>query len=67
LREIAETRGLLECLITSSETFDYQQAKIALEKLNRKIRELTRMQSKLSVELRSQKPEVHLVDFSSPN
>jgi hypothetical protein len=38
LQQITETRRLLETLITSSETFDYPKAKIALRGLTRKVR-----------------------------
>jgi hypothetical protein len=66
LREIAETRGLLETLITSSESFDYPQAKIALTKLNRKVRDLARLQSKLQEKHRSRFPEICMPDFTQP-
>ena len=66
LREIAETRGLLETLITSSESFDYPQAKIALTKLNRKVRDLARLQAKLQEKQRSRFPDICMPDFTQP-
>src|SRR2546430_4951756 len=49
LAEIAETKHLLERLIISSESFDYVEAKSALTKLNRKIRDLGKLQSKYQI------------------
>ena len=46
LTEIAETKHLLEQLITSSESFDYVKAKSVLTELNRKVRALGKLQSK---------------------
>jgi hypothetical protein len=66
LREIAETRGLLETLITSSESFDYPQAKLALTKLNRKVRDLARVQAKLQEQHRARFPEICMPDFTQP-
>ena len=47
LRHICETRQLLDTLITSSETFDYQTAKLALRALHKKSRELAKAQAAL--------------------
>ncbi|MDB6030076.1 MAG: hypothetical protein JWM16_414 [Verrucomicrobiales bacterium] len=66
LREIAETRGLLENLITSSESFDYPQAKLALTKLNRKVRDLARVQTKLQAQHRARFPDICMPDFGRP-
>jgi hypothetical protein len=66
LREIADTRGLLETLITSSESFDYPQAKIALTKLNRKVRDLARLQAKLQEKHQARFPEICMPDFTQP-
>ncbi|HUR47717.1 MAG TPA: hypothetical protein VMZ27_17670 [Candidatus Saccharimonadales bacterium] len=63
LREIAETRALLECLITSSEGFDYPKAKVALAGLDKKIRELTRIQSRLQEIHRERDPLLVMPDF----
>ena len=47
VRAIAETRQLLESLLISSESFRYKEARLALASLNRKARELARLQSRL--------------------
>jgi hypothetical protein len=56
LREIAETRRLLESLVTSSESFDYFRAKATLEELRLKIRVLGRIEAEL-VDQRPAAPE----------
>ena len=48
LRHINETRQMLDALITSSESFDYPKAKLALQALERKSRDLARLSAKLS-------------------
>lgn len=50
LRHISETRHLLDALITSSESFDYRQAKLALKALDKKSRELSKVSAKLARE-----------------
>lgn len=47
IREITETRRLLEALITSSESFDYTRAKATLEELRLKAKILGRIQADL--------------------
>lgn len=47
-REVAETRHLLETLITSSESFDYFRAKAVLLQLREKVRVLAALQAELS-------------------
>ena len=47
LRHVSETQHLLDALLTSSEQFDYPKAKLALRALQRKARELTRLQAEL--------------------
>ena len=47
LQHVSETKHLLDALLTSSEGFDYQKAKLALQALRRKSRELTRLQAEL--------------------
>ncbi len=66
LREIVETKSLLELLITSSESFDYPQAKITLNKLNRKVHDLAKLQKQLSKMQKLHEPELHLLDFTKP-
>ena len=48
LREITETKRLLEALILSSESFDYPRAKALLEDLRLKIRVLGRAEAELA-------------------
>jgi hypothetical protein len=48
IREITETKRLLEKLLSSSESFDYIAAKAALVELRRKIRVLGKLQADLS-------------------
>jgi len=47
LQHVNETKRLLDSLITSSETFDYPQAKLALEALQKKSRELAKVKAEL--------------------
>lgn len=63
LHEITETKTLLERLITSSESFDYLQARVALKTLNRKIRQLGRLQSKMKAEVATASPNIYVLDF----
>jgi hypothetical protein len=51
LKEITQTRRLLELLITSSENFDYQTAKLALAQLDQKVRHLAKVESQLAARL----------------
>jgi hypothetical protein len=50
LREISETKRLLEALIVSSESFDYFKAKAALAQLSDKVRDLGKLQTELSAQ-----------------
>ena len=65
LREIAETRSLLESLLTSSESFDYPNAKAALKQLHRKVRELGRMQARLEKASQVRHPEIRFINFKT--
>ena len=66
LKNLIETRNLLQLLITSSESFDYPMAKEALKHLERKIRELAQLEAKFR-QLRScNQPNIHPVDFTRP-
>ncbi len=47
LREVIETRRLVEGLITSSESFDYIRAKAVLQELRLKAKVLGRVQAEL--------------------
>ena len=64
LREITETKHLLEALIISSESFDYCAAKAALGSLQKKVRSLGKLQAELSAQ-RSDMPE-WIIPFPSP-
>ena len=66
LRHVAETRSLLETLITSSESFDYHGAKAALKQLKRKVRDLGKFQAELEEQRRITPPNVQTIDFRSP-
>jgi hypothetical protein len=52
IREITETRRLIEALILSSESFDYNRAKATLEELRLKAKSLGRIQADLMVQSR---------------
>jgi len=52
LQHVSETKHLLDILITSSESFDYPRAKLTLKVLQRKTRELERLQSELLAQAR---------------
>lgn len=47
LQHVSETKHLLDALITSSESFDYQKAKLALKLLEKKSRELGKLRTEL--------------------
>ena len=64
LREVTECKRLLETLITSSETFDYPGAKVALKQINRKVRELGKLQTQWQEEVKRSQPAIHVLDFS---
>lgn len=64
LQQITETRRMLEALITSSESFDYPNAKIALRELNRKVRDLAKIEGRLQAKLQPCDPKIHVLDFS---
>jgi hypothetical protein len=65
LRELTDCKRLLETLITSSESFDYPQAKVALKQLDKKVRELARLQRQCQDELKASRPGIHMLDFSN--
>jgi len=68
VREIAESKDILQSLILSSESFDYPKAKLALKKLQQKIRILEKLQT--SLEAKQTSPPKHIpnlcvLDFRS--
>lgn len=66
LKEIAETKNLLQSLLKSSESFDYPQTKSILKELNRKVRDLSRTRIQFEEAHRAQKPGIHMLDFTAP-
>jgi hypothetical protein len=50
LQHVSETKHLLDALITSSESFDYPKAKLALAAIKKKSRELERLRAQLLAE-----------------
>ena len=63
LREVTETRGLVETLIISSEGFDYPKAKLALRELTKKVQALSKAKAKFETLLKQREPNIRLVDF----
>ena len=66
LKEIIETKDLVESLLTSSESFDYLKAKEALKELNRKVRDLAKARARFESLQRSSQPNIYVVDFKAP-
>lgn len=65
LRNVIETKALLEALIVSSESFDYPQAKAALKKLQRKVTDLRKLQAQLQSQVTPMPANVCSVDFKN--
>ena len=63
LKEISEARHLLESLLTASENFEYHRAKSVLKKLNRKVRDLARLQAKHQRTQKSRVPDLYVLNF----
>jgi len=63
LQEITETRRLLETLIISSESFDYPKAKVTLQQLTRKVRDLRKREAELQAQIPVD-PKIRVLDFS---
>jgi len=66
LKEIAETKSLLQSLLKSSESFDYLHAQAVLKELNRKVRDLTRRRLQFEKAHKAENPEIHILDFTAP-
>lgn len=65
LHEITQTKQLLELLITSSESFDYPRAKLALKELDRKVRQLGKLQHQWQNQrFPTADPKIHVLDFT---
>jgi transcription elongation GreA/GreB family factor len=67
LKEISEARHLLESLLTASENFEYHRAKAVLKKLNRKVRDLARLQSEYQQVEKSRVPNLCVLNFQPPS
>ncbi len=65
LKNISETKNLLETLIISSERFDYPRAKIALKELQKKIKTLTALQAELAKAKKNAQPNIEVLDFQN--
>jgi hypothetical protein len=63
LKQIVETRDLLETLILSSEQFDYHGAKEALARLQRKVKDLAKCQAELEGQREWSQGDVSVVQF----
>ena len=63
LKEIVETRAMLESLIVSSEQFDYSKAKLALRELTKKSQALAKTKARFEILLKKREPNIRVVDF----
>lgn len=63
LRNVAETKYLLESLLYSSESFDYTRAKKAIGLLDRKIKVLGRLQNEMETLVQIRQPEIRVINF----
>ncbi len=63
LRSVAETKHLVEALIFSSESFDYRKAKKTLNLLERKVKDLGRLQSQMEAFAHARQPNIKVVNF----
>ena len=65
LKEITETREMIQSLIVSSESFDYLKAKAALRGLTRKVRHLGRVQAEFQARQKSREPNIYVLQFKT--
>ena len=63
LRNVAETKHLLEALLLSSESFDYPRAKNTVRLLERKVKELGRLQAQMEAFAQARQPNIQVVNF----
>jgi hypothetical protein len=63
LRSVAETKHLVEALIFSSESFDYRKAKKTVSLLQRKVKELGRLQNEMEALAHMRQPNIQVVNF----
>jgi hypothetical protein len=66
LRSVAETKHLVEALIHSSESFDYRKAKKTISLLDRKVKELGKLQAAMESLSQMREPNIQVVNFRSP-
>jgi len=67
LREIAETRALLETLLISSEQFNYPRAKIAMGQLRKKLQTLTKTKARFEELVQQRQPHIQVINFRPPS
>jgi hypothetical protein len=63
VEKIAESKRILDTLITSSESFDYPRAKWALGALQKMIRELGKTRAEFEELKRQPKPDLRVIEF----
>lgn len=63
LKEIVETRALVESLIVSSEQFDYSKAKLALRELTKKSQALAKTRARFESLLKERQPNIRVINF----
>jgi hypothetical protein len=63
-QSVIETKNLLDLLVTSSESFNYPQAKIALKKLQRQQQELVKLMAHFEVLRKAREPDIRIVEFA---
>ena len=67
LQHVSETKHLIDALVTSSESFDYHKAKLALQALQKKSRELGKVRAKLVSDLADVPQNVVVFPMQRPN
>jgi len=65
IKEINETKHLLEALLSASESFDYPKAKVAVRSLHRKVRDLARLEAEFQEMENLRAPNIRVVDFNA--
>ena len=63
VRHVAETREMLEKVVTSSESFNYIEAKKGLQKLQRKMKQLGQLQARLQKMKAQSNSKICVIDF----
>ena len=65
IKEISETKHLLESLLIASENFDYPKAKLAVRSLHRKVRDLAKLEAEFQWMDNLRAPNIRVVDFKT--